>query len=88
MPTKIVDLWEVKSGDRIYSIYNKPLKIWVRFVRDHNGDTVNVHKLFVERSLGGSNCNWIICLDNVDPDKMKHIFFFHLNNYKFRVFIN
>ena len=74
----IEDLYNVKSGDIMCSIWNKNDKKWVRVLQDNEGNNVCIHKLEVERSLNGSK-NWILCLYKQDSTNNNEKYVFHLD---------
>ena len=79
----IENLYNVKSGDIMCSIWNKNDKKWVRVLQDNEGNLVYIHKLEVERSLNGSK-HWIICLykQNRINNNEKYVFYLDIDKIK------
>lgn len=88
MSSIIKHAYNVKSGDVICSVWNYTDKKWTRTLIDKDGNEVNIHSLEVERSIRGSDMNWVICLYKtpVKNTNDKHIFLLDLDvQHKFRV---
>ena len=85
----IADLYDVKSGDIMCSVWNKTNKKWVRVLQDNEGNDVYIHKLEVERSLNGCK-DWIICLyeKNKTNNNNKHVFHLDIDKTKVKIWKN
>ena len=84
MKTRLVDLTGVKAKDIICSIVIAPNRKCVRTLDDNNGNSINIHKLKVERSLNSGKI-WILCLYNQNSEENKHIFHLDYNKVKARI---